>query len=273
MKKVLTLLILALLFAGCSAPADGSNDSNTKETLKVGMECNYAPFNWTQVEDSDTAEPISSVDYCDGYDVVMAARIAKELDMDVQIVKTDWDNLIPALNANDIDLIIAGMTATPDRAEAVNFTEPYYESQMVVVVRADSELTNITNIQELSGYNVLGQLNTLYDEIIDQIEGVNHMTPQESYPRMVLSLQQGEADAITAEIPVAQGVVAANPDLAIVAFEADNGFVADTSVSIAARKSDTELLEKVQAVLDGISQDERNTMMQDATNRQPANEE
>ena len=271
MKRVLTLLILALLCAGCSAPASGNNDDSSN-VLKVGMECNYAPFNWTQVEDSETAEPISSVDYCDGYDVVMAARIASELGMDVQIVKTDWDNLIPALNNNDIDLIIAGMTATPDRAEAVNFTNPYYESQMVVVVRADSELTNITNIQELSGYNVLGQLNTLYDEIIDQIEGVNHLTPQESYPRMVLSLQTGEADAITAEMPVALGVVAANPDLAIVTFDGENGFIADTTVSIAARKSDTELLNKVQAVLDTISQDERKTMMQQATDRQPAAE-
>ena len=270
MKRVLTLLLAALLCAGCSSPASGNNDS--KNVLKVGMECNYAPFNWTQVEDSDTAEPISSVDYCDGYDVVMAARIASELGMDVQIVKTDWDNLIPALNNNDINLIIAGMTATPDRAEAVNFTNPYYESQMVVVVRADSELTNITNIQELSGYNVLGQLNTLYDEIIDQIEGVNHLTPQESYPRMVLSLQTGEADAITAEMPVALGVVAANPDLAIVTFDGENGFIADTTVSIAARKSDTELLNKVQGVLDTISQDERNTMMQQATDRQPAAE-
>ncbi|MBR5207403.1 MAG: transporter substrate-binding domain-containing protein [Erysipelotrichaceae bacterium] len=271
MKRVLTLLILALLCAGCSAPASGNNDDSSN-VLKVGMECNYAPFNWTQVEDSETAEPISSVDYCDGYDVVMAARIASELGMDVQIVKTDWDNLIPALNNNDIDLIIAGMTATPDRAEAVNFTNPYYESQMVVVVRANSELTNITNIQELSGYNVLGQLNTLYDEIIDQIEGVNHLTPQESYPRMVLSLQTGEADAITAEMPVALGVVAANPDLAIVTFDGENGFIADTTVSIAARKSDTELLNKVQGVLDTISQDERNTMMQQATDRQPAAE-
>ena len=271
MKRVLTFLTLALLLAGCSPPASGNNDDSSN-VLKVGMECNYAPFNWTQVEDSETAEPISSVDYCDGYDVVMAARIASELGMDVQIVKTDWDNLIPALNNNDIDLIIAGMTATPDRAEAVNFTNPYYESQMVVVVRADSELTNITNIQELSGYNVLGQLNTLYDEIIDQIEGVNHLTPQESYPRMVLSLQTGEADAITAEMPVALGVVAANPDLAIVTFDGENGFIADTTVSIAARKSDTELLNKVQAVLDTISQDERNTMMQQATDRQPAAE-
>lgn len=272
MKRVLTFLILALLFAGCSAPADSNQNDTGKETLKVGMECNYAPFNWTQIEDSETAEPISSVDYCDGYDVVIAARIAAELDMNLQIVKTDWDNLIPSLNNNDIDLIIAGMTATPDRAEAVNFTEPYYESQMVVVVRADSELTNITNIQELSGYNVLGQLNTLYDEIIDQINGVNHMTPMDSYPRMVLSLQSGEADAITAEMPVALGVVAANPDLAIVAFDGDNGFVADTTVSIATRKSDTELRDKIQTVLDTISQEERNTIMAEATDRQPAAE-
>ena len=84
------------------------------------------------------------------------------------------------------------MTETPERAESVNFTTPYYESDMVVIVRNDSELVNIDDIQQLSGYNVLGQMNTTYDEVIDQIEGVNHLTPLDRYPRMILSLQSGK---------------------------------------------------------------------------------
>ncbi|MBQ1567153.1 MAG: transporter substrate-binding domain-containing protein [Erysipelotrichaceae bacterium] len=275
MKKLFALLMILLLSAGCSnnaASSDGS-EQPAAAVLRVGMECDYAPFNWTQVTDSDTAVAISSVDYADGYDVVIASRLAEALGMEVQIVKTDWDSLIPSLNAGAIDCIIAGMTETPERAEAVSFTTPYYESDMVVIVRADSDLVNITSIQELSGRNVLGQINTTYDDVIEQIQGVNHMTPLATYPRMILSLQSGEADAITAELPVANGVVAANPDLAIVRFAEGQGFVVDTSVSIAVAKENTELLNNLQNALNNISEEERLQIMEDAVNRQPSVEE
>jgi len=276
MKKLLALLMILLLAAGCSSNATPENNGSKQpesSVLRVGMECDYAPFNWTQVSDSDTAVAISSVDYADGYDVVIASKLAAALGMEVQIVKTDWDSLIPSLNAGAIDCIIAGMTETPERAEAVNFTTPYYESDMVVIVKADSDLVNITSIQELSGRNVLGQINTTYDDVIEQIQGVNHMTPLATYPRMILSLQAGEADAITAELPVANGVVAANPDLAIVRFAEGQGFVVDTSVSIAVAKQNTELLNNLQNALNSISQEERLQIMEDAVNRQPSVEE
>ena len=267
--------MILLLAAGCSnnAASNGGSEQPAAAVLRVGMECDYAPFNWTQVTDSDTAVAISSVDYADGYDVVIASKLAEALGMEVQIVKTDWDSLIPSLNAGAIDCIIAGMTETPERAEAVNFTTPYYESDMVVIVRADSDLANITSIQELSGRNVLGQINTTYDDVIEQIQGVNHMTPLATYPRMILSLQSGEADAITAELPVANGVVAANPDLAIVRFAEGQGFVVDTSVSIAVAKENTELLNNLQNALNNISEEERLQIMEDAVNRQPSVEE
>ncbi len=275
MKKLFALLMILLLAAGCSnnAASNGGSEQPDAAVLRVGMECDYAPFNWTQVTDSDTAVAISSVDYADGYDVVIASRLAEALGMEVQIVKTDWDSLIPSLNAGAIDCIIAGMTETPERAEAVSFTTPYYESDMVVIVRADSDLVNITSIQELSGRNVLGQINTTYDDVIEQIQGVNHMTPLATYPRMILSLQSGEADAITAELPVANGVVAANPDLAIVRFAEGQGFVVDTSVSIAVAKENTELLNNLQNALNNISEEERLQIMEDAVNRQPSVEE
>ena len=276
MKKLFVLLMILLLATGCSSNNTNSNSGSNEQAstvLRVGMECDYAPFNWTQVNDSETAVAISSVDYADGYDVVIASRLAEALDMEVQIVKTDWDSLIPSLNAGAIDCIIAGMTETPERAEAVSFTTPYYESDMVVIVRADSDLVNITSIQELTGRNVLGQINTTYDDVIDQIEGVNHMTPLATYPRMILSLQSGEADAITAELPVANGVVAANPDLAIVRFEDGKGFAVDTSVSIAVAKENTDLLNRLQSALNDISEEERLQIMEYAVNRQPSVEE
>ena len=266
MKKIITVLLLCFCIAGCA----GSDQDTSADVLRVGMECDYAPFNWTQVEDSDTTVAISSVDYADGYDVVIASMIAEKLGMEVQIVKTDWDSLIPSLNAGAIDCIIAGMTETPERAEEVNFTTPYYESDMVVIVRKDSDLVNITDIQQMKGYKVLGQSNTTYDEVIDQINGVIHMVPLATYPRMVLSLQAGEADAITAELPVANGVVSANPDLTIVTFEDGKGFIVDTSVSIAVAKENTELLEAIQGALNEISDAERLSIMEAAVGRQPA---
>ena len=273
MKKLLMVLLSVLLVA-CSSSSNQTTSSTqeSEDTFVVGMECDYAPFNWTQVESSDTAVQISDVDYCDGYDVVVAKRIADELGKELEVKKIVWDNLVVAINQGDIDAIIAGMTDTPDRRKQVDFTDPYYESQMVVIVRSDSDLVNISDIQELSGYKVMGQLATLYDDVIDQIDGVQHMTPQDSYPRMVLALNEGEVDAITAELPVAQGVVAANEGLTIVQFEEGHGFEADTSVSIALAKN-SDLLEPINEILAGISQDERNQMMIDATNRQPAIEE
>ena len=273
MKKLLVLLVLALIMTGCTAaPTTSETPSMTVEEGKliVGMECNYAPFNWTQISANEFTVAISEVDYTDGYDVQMARIIADELGLELVIKKLAWEGLIPALNADEIDLVIAGMTETPERAESADFTAPYYESDMVMIVRADDDLAQATSIQDFANKIVLGQMNTTYDEIIDQIDNVIHATPQESYPRMVLSLLENEVDGLTAELPVAVGVVAANPTLAIVRFTEGNGFVVDTSVSVAVQKGNEELKNAVQAVLDTIDQDTRNQMMIDATSRQPA---
>ena len=271
MRRIVACLLVLLLLVGC-----GSNTTEQDEesnVLRVGMECDYAPFNWSTVEAGEFSQPLNEVDYCDGYDVVMATRIADELGMEVQIVKLEWDALIPALTNGEIDLIIAGMTDTPLRRDSgVAFTTPYYESQMTVIVKADSDLVNITDIQELSGRIVEGQLGTTYDEVIDQINGVIHADAKEAYPAMIPDLQYGIVDAITAELPVAIGICSANPDLAYVTFAEGKGFVVDTSVSIGVDARNEELLIKVQGVLDGISEDERLQILLAATDRQPAND-
>lgn len=268
-------LICALstsLLTGCGS----SSNETSSNSFRVGMECNYAPFNWSTTEKTETGQPISNVDYCDGYDVIIATRIAQDLGKDVTIVKTDWDNLIPSLQNGELDAIIAGMTDTEERRESVDFTTPYYISKEVVIVQANSPLANITNIQELSGHRVVGQMGTLYDTIIDQIEGVIHVEAATDFPAAINALQHGDVDAVTSELPVAIGVVAANPDLAFVEFEGDNGFSGsqqDASVSIAIQKGNTELLNAVQAALDKITEDERQSIMNEAVNRQPATNE
>ena len=242
------------------------------EPFRVGMECNYAPFNWTTTEEDEFTQPITGTDFADGYDVVIATRMAEALGRPVQIVKLDWDNLIFSLKNDQIDAIIAGMTDTPEREQEVAFTDPYYESEEVVIVKKDGDYADATSIQDFSGAVVQGQMNTIYDTVIDQIDGVTHQPAAETFPAAIQALQAGAVDGVVSELPVANGVIAANPDLSIVRFDEGKGFEADTTVSIAVRKEDTNLKDALNNALSKISTDERNDLMQAAVERQPANE-
>ena len=142
---------------------------------------------------------------------------------------------------------------------------------MIMIVRKDSEMASYTSIQQFSGKNVVGQMNTSYDEVIDQIEGVNHITPKATYPEMVVALQMGDVDGITAEVAVAKGIVSANPDLIYINFNEGEGFEADTTVSIGLREGSrgTEFFNSVQSALDQISEETREAYMVDAVENQP----
>lgn len=268
-----------MILAGCSSASNGSstasNASADSDTFTVGMECNYAPFNWQQVEGSDTAVELGGgAGYCDGYDVMISQDIAENLGKKLVVKKINWDGLQPALDSGEIDAIVAGMTANEEREEGIDFTTPYFSSEMVLIVPKGSELESFTDIQQFSGHKVIGQKNTNYDTVIDQIEGVNHVVPKSAYPELVLALQTGEAEAITAELPVAKGICEANPDLTYITFEEGKGFDIDTAVSIGLKNNsrDSEEFNAVQESLDKITQETREEYMQNAVNNAPTNE-
>ena len=263
------------MLTGCGG---GGSDTAGEEDNQfvVGMECNYAPFNWLSSNQTDSSVALEGSGYADGYDVMIAQNIADQLGMELVIKQITWDSLLPSLKSGDVDAVIAGMTANEIREESADFTTPYYDSQgMIMIVRKDSNQASYTDIQQFSGQNVVGQLGTNYDDVIDQIEGVNHVTPKDNYPEMVLALQNGDVDGITAEIAVAEGIVAANPDLTYITFDEGKGFEADTTVSIAMPEGsrDSDFFNQVQEALDNIDQDTRTQFMQKAVEIQPANEQ
>lgn len=263
------------MLTGCGG---GGSDTAGEEDNQfvVGMECNYAPFNWLSSNQTDSSVALEGSGYADGYDVMIAQNIADQLCMELVIKQITWDSLLPSLQSGDVDAVIAGMTANEPREESADFTTPYYDSQgMIMIVRKDSDQASYTDIQQFSGQNVVGQLGTNYDDVIDQIEGVNHVTPKDNYPEMVLALQNGDVDGITAEIAVAEGIVAANPDLTYITFDEGKGFEADTTVSIAMPEGsrDSDFFNQVQEALDNIDQDTRTQYMQKAVEIQPANEQ
>jgi len=270
MRKITVSLTLALLLLSACAPKQ-----EEVQTITVGLECNYTPFNWTTVSaDSDFSVEIDEegAGYCDGYDIQVAQAIADGLDMTLVVKKIAWDGLITALKENDIDMIVAGMTDTAERRQTVAFTTPYYASDLVMVVQADSTFANATALSAFTGAAVIAQFETFHDGLIDQIPSVNHLTPLGSASLLVNAVQANEADAMVTEYPVALSIVATNPDLAIVQFASGQGFTTsfeETTVSVALRLADTQLLADINAILASISEETRNTWMADAIDRKP----
>ncbi len=114
--------------------------ANPTGTLKVAMECAYAPFNWTETSDPSLgAVPISGEGqeglYANGYDVQIAQYVANRLGMKLEIYSYVWDGLIPALDSGAVDAIIAGMSPTAEREEQIDFTNVYYSSNLVVIYK------------------------------------------------------------------------------------------------------------------------------------------
>ena len=265
MKKILSvLLVLTMLLGATAALAEG--------TLRVGMECNYAPFNWTQAEPSEFTVPIDGgTGYADGYDVQIARKIAEGLGKELVIVKTEWDGLPPAVTSGAIDAIIAGMSPTEERKATLDFTDPYYTSELVIVVKKDGAYAAAKSLADFSGAAVTAQLNTFHYTVIDQITGVNKLPAMESFPAMIVALRSGAIDGYIAERPGAVADTTANPDLTFVKFDEGKGFVtseSDVSVAVALNKG-SDLVAPINAILATLDSDTRAQMMLDATARQP----
>jgi len=266
MKKILVTAmaaVLALCFFGCA--------QKESDTFVVGMECDYAPFNWTQSSENERTYPIQSGGYADGYDVQMAKLVAEGLGKKLVIVKTEWSGLTLAVQSGKIDAIIAGMSPMEDRKVSIDFSDPYYTSELVVVVKKDGPYAKAASLADLSGAKITGQLNTFHYTVIDQIPGVKKETAMDTFPAMIVALQSGKIDGYVSERPGALSATAANPELSFVQFADDKGFQAseeDVAISVGLKKG-SKLCDQINQILAGISVDKREQMMLDALNNQP----
>jgi putative lysine transport system substrate-binding protein len=273
-NKILLFIIMSLtaiiLLAGC-----GSNSSENKEgssnTFTVGLEAGYPPFNWTQMDDSNHVVKLDgSAEYAGGYDVEIAKKIADGLGKELVIVKTEWDGLVPALTSGKIDAIIAGMSPTEKRKETIDFSDNYYKSNLVMVVKKGGKYENATSIQDFNGAKVSAQLNTFHYSVIDQIKGVEKQPAMDNFTAMRVALESGVMDGYVSERPEAISASAANENFAMVEFS--DGFETsedDTAIAVGLQKG-SELTKKINEILAGISEEDRNSMMDAAIMNQPA---
>ena len=279
-----------MVLSGCGPAAQepaGTTDDATDEpdadtaattlgdgkTLRVGMEAAYAPYNWQATEASDTTIPIENVEgaYADGYDVQIAKRIAEELGMEPVAVKMDFGALVDSLNNGTIDIICAGMSVTPERAESADFTDSYIDDEVIIVVKKDSDYADATKLSDFAGASVLGQKDTFYDDLIEEIPDVNHMTPVATVPLVVDAIENGTCDAITFSSMSLPNLLENYPDLMKVELEEGEGFSDPSNPDNAAiAKGQDEMLDRLNEIIAGITEEERLEMWQDCMDRQPA---
>lgn len=287
---ILTAGVMSLsALTACSDSTASSTDSAAAESktetngvLRVGMECAYAPFNWTQVSpevsNGDTAiEIYGGGGYAYGYDVMVAKKLADELGMGLEIHKVEWDSIGISMDSGEYDCIIAGMGRTSDRMLSYSFTEPYYYRSNCIVVKKGSDIENITGLSQLAGKNVTAttQLGTGWVPLLDQIPDVTLGANYETTAEVFMALSNGTADIAVIDIPTAESALLTNTDLKIITLDEGDTFVGDeemTNVCIATRKDDTALRDKLQTAMEnvGLDRDTMNKMMEEAISVQPA---
>lgn len=275
MKRVLLLMLISLvLLTGCNRE---KKFDFSKGTIVVGLEAAYAPFNWMETEPTSTNHELDGMNaYVEGYDVQIAKRLAEDLGLKLVIKMIDWKGLIPALNSGMIDMIIAGMSPTQERMNEISFTDKYYESEHVVIVSKNGIYANVSKISDFSNAKIVGQRDTLYDELAGQIakaSNASHQTPLAKIPEIVNALNTGVSDVTVVEKPVAISIVNNNDKLKYIKlttpFDLD---LSDTIVSIGLRKNDLELKVALNASLAKISVATREELMLAASNHAPGEE-
>ncbi len=183
--KKLILAAFVALFA-VSAALAGTMD---KDVIRVGTESTYPPYEFRD-EDNNLR----------GLDIDLTEYILGDLDKEIEWVDMPFDSLIPALMSGKIDLIAAGMSATPERAKRVAFTEPYEISLSSFLAVSDRD--DLNNLEDLEGKTVAVQLGTVQDTYVTSLSGVTVKRFQK-FDDCVREVVLGRADATLMDRPVA----------------------------------------------------------------------
>ena len=194
MKKLLILMMtvicaVAMLAAGCGGDKKEAKKAEPAKVLRVGTEPTFAPFEFQKE---------GSKDY-DGFDMDLARAIGKQMGAKVEIVNMGFDALIPALNANNIDLIAAGMSITDERKKAITFSEPYYTSGLIIMVNKDNK--EVKSVKDLEGKRIAAQSGTTGEKKARSIKNAK-VTAFNTNTEAAMELKNKGVDAVINDSPV-----------------------------------------------------------------------
>lgn len=270
--------------ADTAADTSAANVSGVEDgVLTVAMECAYAPYNWTQSDDSNGAVPISNVpgSYANGYDVMIAKKICEANGWELELVQSDWDSLVPGVQTGTFDAVIAGQSMTAERSEQVDFAGPYFYATIVCLTKVNSAFANATSIADLASGSCTAQIATIwYDQCLPQIAGADIQPAAETAPAMLMALETDTVDFVCTDMPTAQGAVAAYPDMVILDFSGTDGDfqfsdevrAENVNIGVSLRKGNTELKSAIDSVLSTMTADDFNSLMAQAISVQPLSE-
>ena len=241
MKKLLAAAAIAAVAATATLGA-----AFAQEVVRIGTEGAYPPFNYTDADGT-----------LKGFDVDIARALCEKMEVTCEFVTQDWDGIIPALNANKYDAIIASMSITDERKKQVDFTEKYYNTPPAIIVPADSDLVvENGDVSVLSGKTIGAQSSTTHANYAEQkIDGATvrlYPTPAEAQA----DLEAGRIDAIIDDVVVGDEYVKKSGGKAKLAGTlTPDPVINGVGAGIAIRKGETELRDKFNAAIKAIRED------------------
>lgn len=237
MKKLsialILMMVLALVLTGCGQQAAQPAQS---KVIKAGTNATFAPF---EFQDAKTKDIV-------GFDVDLIKAVGKQAGYEVQIQDMNFDGLIPALDAGNIDAAIAAMTITDDRAKKVNFTKPYYKSGLSVMVKTDNN--SIKSFKDLEGKRIAVQIGTTGADEAKKIKNAQ-IREFNNASEAFIELKAGGVDAVVNDLPVNEYYItqAGGKDAKVVGEPLNS-----ESYGIAVAKKNTELAQKLDKALEEI---------------------
>ncbi|BFH69123.1 amino acid ABC transporter [Paenibacillus dendritiformis] len=203
MKILAVCTLLMAILVGCGAKGDSYDHITSKKTLIVGVSADYPPFEFHKT--------INGKDEIVGFDIDLANEIAKDLGVELKVDDMKFESLIEALNSDKLDMVISGMDPTPERAKAVDFSDPYYLAEAGVIVRA-ADKDKYKTPEDLKGMKIGVQKGSTFENVISQIpEAQPELLAKVS--DLVLALESNRIEAVIVEKPVAKAYAANRPEL------------------------------------------------------------
>lgn len=239
-KKYLALACMGVLgmsvLAGCGDSGvsgelgdAGSVDVTSGETVTFGTNAEFPPFEFVAAS--------GVIDDFDGIDMKIAKQIGDDNSMTAKIENMEFDSLLIALENGQVDAVIAGMSITDERKEAVDFSIPYYTATQVMIVREDSDITKATDME---GKNIAVIQGYTGEECVKEL-GYEYEAFKKG-TETILELINGKCDVVVIDSATAQKYVSDNEGLKIVE---DSSTFESEEYGIAVKKGNTELLDKI----------------------------
>lgn len=227
-----------------------NNENNTllkeikeRGVLRVGTASGFSPFEFNVIQDNGENEIV-------GVDISIAQKIADDLEVELEVVDMQFGNLISSMETGGIDIILAGMSKTPERAKSVAFSEIYYEGAQQIVIREQSE-AEISGLEDFeSDFTMAVSSNTIQESLFRELYPDSNLVVMDKSADGISALISGQADGVLLDEAVGGAFVAENEDLTLV----DSGLSeSDGAMAVALPLGEEDLLTAVNSSITEIT--------------------